>query len=396
MAAGIDTRHTRGCRSRDDGRCNCDPTFQAHVFDGRSGKRIRKTFDTSTGARMWRQDALVALRMGTLRASDGRTLKAAADEWLAAARSGEVRNRSGDRYKPSAIRGYEQNLRLRVLPDLADRKFTAIRRVDLQELVDRLHASDLSPSSVQCALLPLRAMYRRALARGEVAINPTTGLELPAIRGGRDRIAAPDEATRLLDALPATDRPLWATAMYAGLRRGELRAIRWEDIDLAAGKIHVRRGWDDVEGEITPKSAKGVRTVPIAAVLRDYLDEHRLRALDTKFVFGDGQPFRPDAVAKRAKDAWEGAKLTRITLHECRHTYASLMIAAGVNAKALSTYMGHANIAITLDKYGHLMPGNEQEAATLLDAYLERCADAARAATGEEAVAQSVAQGAPA
>jgi integrase len=63
-------------------------------------------------------------------------------------------------------------------------------------------------------------------------------------------------------------------------------------------------------------------------------------------------------------------------LHECRHTFASLMIAAGVNAKALSTYMGHANIATTIDKYGHLMPGNEAEAAGLLDAYLDRVADA--------------------
>jgi integrase len=85
------------------------------------------------------------------------------------------------------------------------------------------------------------------------------------------------------------------------------------------------------------------------------------------------------------------AGLERITFHECRHSFASLMIAAGVNAKALSTYMGHANISITLDRYGHLMPGSEDEAAGLLDAYLtaecERADEQARAAgellTGE-------------
>ncbi len=65
--------------------------------------------------------------------------------------------------------------------------------------------------------------------------------------------------------------------------------------------------------------------------------------------------------------AWEAAQLEPITFHEARHTFASLMIAAGVNAKALSTYMGHAKISITLDRYGHLMPGNE---VGLLDAYL--------------------------
>ena len=66
------------------------------------------------------------------------------------------------------------------------------------------------------------------------------------------------------------------------------------------------------------------------------------------------------------------AELESIGLHECRHTYAAFMIAAGVNAKALSTYIGHSTITMTLDRYGHLMPGNEDEAVTMLAAYLER------------------------
>ena len=84
------------------------------------------------------------------------------------------------------------------------------------------------------------------------------------------------------------------------------------------------------------------------------------------------RPFNTRSVDRRAQAAWSAAGLTRITLHECRHTFASLMIAAGVNVKALATYMGHSSITITMDRYGHLMPGNEAEAAGLLDAYLER------------------------
>jgi hypothetical protein len=87
---------------------------------------------------------------------------------------------------------------------------------------------------------------------------------------------------------------------------------------------------------------------------------------------------------RRADRAWVG--LEWITPHECRHTFASLMIAAGVNAKALSTFMGHAKIGITLDRYGHRMPGSEAKAAGLLDTYLDterkRAEDAARAAGG--------------
>jgi integrase len=89
-------------------------------------------------------------------------------------------------------------------------------------------------------------------------------------------------------------------------------------------------------------------------------------------VFGrtDRLPFDYRRLTDRADAAWKAAKLDRITLHECRHTFASLMIDAGVNAKALSTYMGHSTIAFTLDRYGHLMPGNEDQAAGLLDRYL--------------------------
>jgi integrase len=109
-------------------------------------------------------------------------------------------------------------------------------------------------------------------------------------------------------------------------------------------------------------------------------------------VFGSrhSQPFTPSAVRRRALAAWGRANareairakekgrepdlLQPIGLHEARHTYASLMIAAGVNAKALSTFMGHASITVTLDRYGHLFPGSEDEAAGMLDAYLERVA----------------------
>ena len=86
------------------------------------------------------------------------------------------------------------------------------------------------------------------------------------------------------------------------------------------------------------------------------------------FAFGrePDRPFSASGVHRRAKVAWKQSKLKPITFQEGRHTFASLMIAAGVNAKALSTYMGHANISITFDRYGHLMPGNESEAAERL------------------------------
>jgi integrase len=371
-AEGIDERHARSCRSRDDGgRCNCSPSFQVNLWDGRSQKRIRKTFRTLTEAKAWRQDAAGALRAGTLRASDGRTVKEVADKWIEEARPGLVRNRSGDVYKPKAVRSYAGSLRLHVFPELGARKFSHVRRVDVKNLVDKLHKEGLSPSTVLCSILPLKAIYRRAVARGEVPINPTSGLEMPAIRGKRDRIVSPEQAVTLLAALKENDRPLWATAMYAGLRCGELQALRWEDVEFLDGVIHVRRGWDAVEGEIAPKSRTGIRRVPMPSILRECLEALYARSPGNGLVFGnDGSPFDPRRVAERAKAAWKARDLGGLTLHECRHTYASFMIAAGANAKAVSTYLGHATIAITMDRYGHLMPGNEAEAADLLDVFL--------------------------
>ena len=97
--------------------------------------------------------------------------------------------------------------------------------------------------------------------------------------------------------------------------------------------------------------------------------------VDDELIFG---PFHATALYRRADAAWEGAGLAeRLRLHQARHTDASFMIAAGVNAKALCSYMGHSSIKVTFDLYGHLMPGSEAEAAELLDAYL--AADRARA-----------------
>jgi integrase len=135
---------------------------------------------------------------------------------------------------------------------------------------------------------------------------------------------------------------------------------------------------DPREGLIEPKSRAGKRAVPIPRVLSAELARHRLATGSSGLTFGRAPdtPFQPTTINNRAARAWEAAGPQPITLHEARHTYASMMIAAGVNAKALSTYMGHAGVAITYDRYGHLMPGNEAEAAVLLDTYLSAAVEA--------------------
>jgi len=117
---------------------------------------------------------------------------------------------------------------------------------------------------------------------------------------------------------------------------------------------------------------------PVPGVLLELLHDRRSQAdqcVDDALIFAgnDGLSFHAASLYRRADRAWSAAGLTdRLRLHQARHTYASFMIAAGVNAKALATFMGHSSIKVTFDLYGHLMPGTEAEAAALLDAFLDR------------------------
>ncbi|HEX4669850.1 MAG TPA: site-specific integrase [Solirubrobacterales bacterium] len=373
--AVVKKRHSRNCPAKRGKRCSCSGGYRAEVYSPRDEKKIRKTFTHRADAQSWAAEVKRGVDLGTLRAPTKRTLGEAAAAWLAGADAGTIRNRSGNGYKPATLRGYRQALEDHVLPALGGRRMNTITTSDLQALVDRWSAEDQSPSTIRNSIKPLQALYRRARAREGLAVNPTRDLELPAPNAKEVEIVAPDVAAQLLDVLPVEDRALWATALYAGLRYGELRALRWAAVDLAGGSIRVTESWDPKEGAIAPKTKNSQRTTPLPGLLRDYLMEYRIAACEPPveaLVFGDkiGKPFQAATIYRRADRVWKARALGRLRLHQARHTYASFMIAAGVNAKALSSFMGHSSIKVTFDLYGHLMPGTEAEAAALLDRFL--------------------------
>lgn len=169
----------------------------------------------------------------------------------------------------------------------------------------------------------------------------------------------------------------WRAEAKRALDRGALRALRWGAVDTAKGVIEVRESWDPKEGSIAPKTRKSRRSVPMPGVLRNLLLDRRMRqssSPERTLVFGEteDEPFVAERLYRHADQAWRAAGISEsLRLHQARHTYASFMIAAGVNPKALSAFMGHSSITVTFDLYGHLMPGTEAEGAALLDAYLE-------------------------
>jgi integrase len=391
---GIRPRHSERCASkRCGGACDCSPAWEAWVWSSFDKKKIRKTLPTRQAAIKWRRKHLGLAESGRLRAPVRITIAEAAYTWLEKARAGEILNRSGRPYKPSALRTLESDFRLRLIPKIGAHFMSDIERADLQGLVTTWQAQ-YSASKVHACVNAARVLWRDldliTASNNTLLINPTKDLRLPAIPLTRDRIATADEAHRLITALEERDQALWATAMYAGLRLGELRALRVEKIELALKRINVHAGWDQYEGEIDTKTETGRRTTVVIELLEALLVKHlELTGRSGRdLVFGKAadHPFCPSTIHKRARRQWkaarqredeegiipEGERIRPIGLHDSRHTAVSHMLDAGITIDKVSKFMGHASITITIDRYGHLLPGGEAETAEILNEYHAR------------------------
>jgi len=387
---GIDVRHSRSCAlQHGGGGCTCVPSARAWVFDKRSGTKIRKTFSGKgaySAAKAWRHDALSAISRRTLAPRTKLTLREAAETWLDAIERGEVLSRFRRPYAPSVCRQYRADFRNYIFPFLGTEKLQDVTADDLQSLIDKLVGEGLSGSRVRGVIVPLQSLFRRY--RRQVLVDPSDGLDLPEAAGRREQVVTPTEAAELLDALPESERALWGAALYSGLRRGELQALRVSNLHGLDGKgvacISVQHSWDPISGQKSPKSLAGVREVPLPETLRAMLAGHIKRAgrSGDNFVFGREQSavFTASHVRKRANDAWAKANAKRseekkqplqaVTLHVCRHTYATWLDAAGISETRSARYLGHA-LATISGRYRHRLDGQLVEDAARLDAWLQ-------------------------
>jgi hypothetical protein len=146
---GLRPRHSRSCESHSDGACSCKPSWEASVYSRGDQKKLRKTFPSHREARAWRNGLLKPIVVRRLRVPRRLTLAETAYAWIRMAREGEILNRSGRRYKPSALRTIERNLQLRLMPELGVHAMSEITRADLQRRVGAWRASGLSPSTVR-------------------------------------------------------------------------------------------------------------------------------------------------------------------------------------------------------------------------------------------------------
>jgi integrase len=384
---GVYKVHVRGCAG---GKCRCRVAYQAAVYSPRDGKKIRKHFPTQREAEMWRGELRGAVDRGEARAPSRSTIDEAAAVLLAGMKDHTTMNRSGRPYKPSTIRRYELALTKHIRPVLGRRRLADVDRAAVRALVREWTRAGQDPSSIRNNLDPLRVIFREAIEDGQVSLDPMAKLTgLPRGGGRRERVADRAEAAELIGALPESERALWACAFYGGLRRGELRALRWSDVDFDTGVVRVCRGWDDREGAQATKSEAGERSVPLAGMLRTTLRARKLASGrsgdDLAFGRTATLPFVSSTVRARALAAWkaendrrlkdaedpEKVELLRpITLHEARHSAASYLIEAGLNDLELTSMIGHSDPRTTKAIYGHLFPDSRAKVSAKLDAYL--------------------------
>ena len=175
-------------------------------------------------------------------------------------------------------------------------------------------------------------------------------------------------------------------AVALGLRLGEALGLRWEDVDLEAGVLHVRQALQRLRGEIAfvePKSKRSRRSVALPEVVTAALKAHRVRQLEERMVAGrrweeSGLVFRTclgtalDSrnVTRAFHKLLVDAGLPRIRLHDLRHTAATLLLAQGVSPRTIMEILGHSQISLTMDTYSHVLPALLREAADLMDAVL--------------------------
>ncbi len=219
--------------------------------------------------------------------------------------------------------------------------------------------------------------------------NPADAAHPPQPRPAEINIMSEGEIQTFLEAARQTAYfHLYHTILFTGLRRSEVLALRWSDVDLLLSQISVSRSIHQLrDGSYIfrqPKSAKGRRTVALSPSATQVLQEHRekttierllnsspLKDSDLVFSKNDGSPIRPDTITRAWSDLARKCGISASRLHDARHSHASIMLKMGVHPRIVQERLGHSTIAITLDIYSHISPGLQEAAAKRFDDALQ-------------------------
>jgi integrase len=286
---------------------------------------------------------------------------------------------------PRGFERYESIVRVHLLPSLGSVILTQLRPEHLQKHYTSRLNNGLSPLTVRYHHVVLHKALQTAVKWGLVSRNVADGVDVPRARRIEMQTWDEDDVARFLEA--AKDSPYYAlfyTALFTGMRRSELLALRWCDVDFIFSQVSVSRSLHQLrDGSYVftqPKSAKSRRTIALSPSANLTLKEHKdkqgvqrsmlgisLKDDDLIFSTVERKPLRPNTVSRAWTIMAARSGLKVIRLHDARHTHASLMLKQGVHPKIVQERLGHATIAVTLDTYSHVAPGLQEAAAAGFD-----------------------------
>jgi integrase len=305
-------------------------------------------------------------------ASQSITVAEAAANWIDYVERGE-RERS-------TIAQYRQHAK-HINARIGGQKLSSLTTPGINKFCDDLQTT-MSKAMAKKVLVSLKSLLRDAQRRGNVAQN--VALSVRIMTNKRDKhklsvgvdIPSPDEIRQIIDKASGRLRVLLITAVSTGLRASELRGLRWEDVDLKKGRLHVRQRADRYNAIGKPKSESGERTIPLGPRVLNTLKEWKLacpKSVDgLVFPTGKGniehhknimRALKPVVIAAGLTN--QGGKAKYTGLHALRHFYASWCInrhedgGLELPAKIVQERLGHASITITMDRYGHLFPSDD-------------------------------------
>jgi len=293
---------------------------------------------------------------------------------------------------PRTAEGYEHIIRRHLIPALGNTTLTALKPEHLQHYYSEKLAKGrcdgkgaLSPRTVRHHHVTLHDALESAVKWGLLSRNVADAVDPPRYQRPQWQTLSEFDISTFLEAAKKTPYyVIFYQALFTGMRRSELLALRWCDVDLLLCQAHITRTLHHLRtGEIViraPKSAKGRRMVALspsaALLLQEHKDEQEAQWVilgvplkDDDLVFSDleGKPLLPDTVTHAWIKLVRRIGLKGIRLHDARHTHASLMLKQGVHPKIVQERLGHASIQITLDTYSHVAPGLQEAAAAGFD-----------------------------
>ncbi len=349
-------------------------------YADQQGERHIETFDKKKEADARHAEVRVDVKAGVhVAPSKSVTVKQAGASWIKAAEAHGLER--------ATIKQYREHVDQHIAPFIGAIKLSDLSAQVVRKFEDRLRGEGRSPAMVRKVLTSLGSLLADAQEQGLAARNAVRDLRRNRRRGkelhaekrqkgklkiGAD-IPAPDEIKAILAHTKDRWRPLLVTAVFTGLRASELRGLRWTDVNLKAGELHVRQRADRFNEIGKPKSAAGERTVPFGRLVANTLKEWKLACpksdLDLVFPNGLGKVEGLANIINRglvpaqvlAGVASQGkAKYTG--MHALRHFYASWCInrpadgGLGLPPKVVQERLGHSSITMTYDRYGHLFP----------------------------------------